>query len=64
MTDTDKLILRANAHELFDTIGSLYSNEFADGMMKLPKELHKHQDTIARAYNLADMLKTNLDEQL
>ena len=68
MAQADKLYIKANAHELSDTINKLYSdgdcNETNFGTQKLPPALYKFRETIAEVSKLADSLKVELDDKL
>lgn len=69
MTDPERLYIMSTASELVSEISSLYSEGDGEkgssfGEYKLPKELHKHSNQIARIYNLAENLKADLEDKL
>lgn len=69
MTEPERLYIMSTATELISEISRLYSEGDGErgspfGEYRLPKELHKHRDQIARIYNLAENLKVDLEDKL
>jgi len=69
MTQVDKLYIKSTASELVNEIGKLYSKGDGEkntpfGLYKLPNELYKYKDKIAKIYRLADILKVDLEDKL
>jgi hypothetical protein len=49
---------------LYDKIGDLYSDEYKDGVFKLPRGTPKEtQDIIASIYTLANILKMKVEDE-
>ena len=69
MTEPERLSIMSTATELVGEIGRLYSEGDGEkcspfGEYRLPKNLHKNRDQIARIYNLAENLKVDLEDKL
>jgi len=69
MTEPEKLYILSTASELVNAISKLYSEGDGErgspfGEYRLPKNLHKNRDQIARIYNLAENLKVDLEDKL
>ena len=69
MTEPERLYIMSTVTELVGEIGRFYSEGDGErgspfGEYRLPKELHKHSNQIARIYNLAENLKEDLEDKL
>jgi 50S ribosomal subunit-associated GTPase HflX len=69
MTESERLYIMSTATELVSEIGSLYTEGDGErgspyGEYQLPRELHKYNKRIARIYNLAENLKSDLEDKL
>jgi len=50
-------------HQLYDKVGDLYSDEYEDGVFKLPSKIPREsQSIIADVYTLVSILKMKTEE--